>query len=103
MSKASINRRRRPTHPGALLREDVLPAAGINQTQLAHLLGVSRRSVNEICQEHRPVTVDMAQRLSRIFGNHPRFWLNLQTAVDLWDTEEAKRVEYQKIKRLKVA
>jgi len=29
------NRKRRPTHPGEILREDVLPAAGLTQDQLA--------------------------------------------------------------------
>lgn len=32
----------RPTHPGAVLREDVLPALDITQGRLAELLGVSR-------------------------------------------------------------
>ena len=103
MSKSGINRRRRPTHPGAILREDVLPAAGINQTQLADLIGVSRRTVHEVVQERRPISVDMAQRLSRILGNHPRFWLNMQQAVDLWDTANQKRAEYDRLKPLKVA
>lgn len=100
MSKVAIKRKRRPTHPGAILREDVLPAASINQTQLADLIGVSRGTVHEVVQERRPITVDMAQRLSRIFGNHPRFWLNMQRAVDLWDTAEKKRDEYGRLKRL---
>src|SRR5215510_13599762 len=99
MSKEQVKQRRRPTHPGAILREDILPACGINQSQLADLLGVSRRTVNEIVNERRPVTVDMAQRLSRILGNHPKFWLNLQAAVDLWDTHQQKHREYEKIKK----
>jgi len=103
MGKVTINRKRRPTHPGAILREDLLPAAGINQTQLADLIGVSRRTVHEVVQERRSITVDMAQRLSRILGNSPQFWLNMQQAVDLWDTSEAKRTEYEKLKPLKVA
>jgi len=103
MSKAGINRKRRPTHPGAILREDVLPAAGINQSQLADLIGVSRRTVHEVVQERRAISVDMAQRLSRILGNHPQLWLNMQQAVDLWDTAEEKRAEYDKLKPLKVA
>ena len=95
MGKVAINRKRRPTHPGAILREDLLPAAGINQTQLADLIGVSRRTVHEVVQERRPISVDMAQRLSRIVGNSPQFWLNMQQAVDFWDTPEAKRTEYR--------
>src|ERR1700737_4951654 len=47
------NRKRRPTHPGEILREDVLPAAGLTQDKLARLLGVSRRTVSEILHERR--------------------------------------------------
>jgi addiction module HigA family antidote len=103
MSRVMRNRKRRPTHPGAILRKDILPAVGINQTELADLIGVSRRTVHEVVQERRPLSVDMAQRLSRIFGNSPEFWLNMQQAVDLWDSLEAKRKEYEKLKPLKVA
>jgi addiction module HigA family antidote len=53
-------RKRRPTHPGEILREDVIPALNITQGEFARTLGVSRRTVNEILQEKRPVTVDIA-------------------------------------------
>ena len=94
------NRRRRPTHPGAILREDVLPEAGINQARLAETLNVSRRTVNEILNERRPVTTDMAQRLARAFGTTPEFWLRLQQAVDIWETFEARKSEYTRIKQI---
>ena|SRR5258708_5812176 len=81
------NRKRRPRHPGEILREDVLPAAGLTQDKLARLLGVSRRTVSEILHERRPVTTDMAHRLARAFGTSPEMWLGLQQDVDLWDTQ----------------
>src|SRR5712691_6489017 len=68
------NRKRRPTHPGEILREDVLPAAGLTQDKLARLLGVSRCTVSEILHERRPVTTDMAHRLARVFGTSPEMW-----------------------------
>lgn len=92
--------KRRPTHPGAILREDVLPSAGITLTELAERLGVSHRTVSEIVNEHRPVTTDMAHRLARAFGNSPEFWLRLQQAVDVWDELEANRDEYDRIRPL---
>ena len=52
MKKDFLNgRKRRPTHPGAALREDLMPAAGINQAQLAKALGVSRLTISEIVLE----------------------------------------------------
>jgi addiction module HigA family antidote len=98
MSKVLNGRRRRPTHPGAILREDVLPATGLTQGQFAEVLGVSRRTVNEILQERRPITVDMAHRLSRALGTSPEVWLRLQQDVDIWDAREANRREYERIK-----
>ena len=104
MKQAMLNnRKRRPTHPGEVLREDVLPATGLTQEHLARRLGVSRRTVNEILNERRPVSVDMAHRLARIFNTTPDVWINMQTALDLWEAGEANKSEYEKLKPLKVA
>jgi addiction module HigA family antidote len=94
-------RQRRPTHPGELLREEVMPAAKLTQARLAKALGVSRKTISEIVLEQRPVTVDMAMRLARFFGNGPALWLNMQQAVDLWDAIHENRNTYQAIKPLK--
>jgi addiction module HigA family antidote len=94
------NRKRRPTHPGEILSADVLPAAGLAQDKLASLLGVSRRTVSEVLYERRPVTTDMAHRLACAFGTSPEMWLGLQMDVDLWDTHQDRRREYEKIKRI---
>lgn len=100
-SKAILNgRRRRPTHPGAILREDVLPATNLTQGEFAARLGVSRRTINEILQERRPVTVDMAHRLSRALGTSPEVWLRMQQDVDIWDALAERRREYERIKKL---
>ena len=93
-------RKRRPSHPGALLREVTVPACGLTQGELAERLGVSRRSVNMVLNEQRPVTVDMAHRLARVFGNSPQFWLNMQQAVDVWDALHENGPEYERIERL---
>ena len=97
------NRKRRPTHPGEILREDVLPAAGLTQDKLAKLLGVSRRTISEILHERRPVSTDMAHRLARVFKTTPEFWMNLQQAVDIWEALAANRHSYAKLRPLKAA
>src|SRR5258708_11797169 len=94
------NGKRRPTHPGEILREDVLPTAGLTQDKLARLLGVSRRTVSEILHERRPVTTDMAHRLARAFGTSPEMWLGLQQDVDPWDTHHAQRAQKERRKRV---
>src|ERR1043165_9603084 len=92
-------RKRRPTHPGEILREDVLPAAGLTQDKFAKLIGVSRRTISEILHERRPVTTDMAHRLARAFGTSPEMWLGLQQDGDLLDTPHARRKKDERNKR----
>jgi antitoxin HigA-1 len=76
-----------PTHPGALLREDVLPALGITVKDCAEKLGVSRQSLHAVLSERAAVTVEMAVRLGKLCGNGPRLWLRMQQAHDLWRAE----------------
>ena len=90
-----------PTHPGELLRDEIMPAAGLTQERLAALLSVSRRTVNEIVTERRSVSADMAHRLAKLFNTTPEFWLGLQQDVDLWQAAETGKTEYRKIRPLR--
>ena len=91
------NRIRKPTHPGELIREDLLPETGLSQIKLAQLMDVSRRTVSEIVNERRRVTPDIAFRLAKVFSSTPELWLNMQQAVDLWETRSIHGHEYEKI------
>jgi addiction module HigA family antidote len=73
----------RPTHPGELLREDVLPALGRSKVDIAGLLGVSRRQLYNILGESQPVTPQMALRIAKLTGTTPESWLAMQQAYDL--------------------
>ena len=95
------DRKRRPTHPGELLRAEILPATGLTQSDLARRLGVSRRTLGEIINERRAVTPDVAHRLARVFNTSPELWLNMQQAVNVWETFAANRSAYVKIRPLK--
>lgn len=83
------DRNRPPTHPGAILREDVLPATGRTKTDIARLLGVSRQTLYDILNEKQPVTPEMAVRIGKLLGTSPESWLNMQRARDLWHAERA--------------
>ena len=69
--------------PGSVLRLEIEEALGISQDQLAAATGVSRLTINEIVNEKRTVTAEMALKLAKALGTDPRFWLNLQQDVDL--------------------
>ncbi len=92
-----------PSHPGEILREDVLPALGLSVLGAAAKLGVTRQTLHRITTRinPRPVTPDMAVRLGKLCGNGPRLWLNLQSAYDLWHAE--RRVDTRKIPTLQAA
>jgi len=79
--------KRKPTHPGEVLREDVLPALNMTQTELARRLGVSRLSVSELLHEKRALSPDMAIRIGKLTNTTPESWLAMQQAVDLWDLQ----------------
>jgi addiction module HigA family antidote len=82
------NPNRRPTHPGAILREDSLPTLSMTQTELAELLGVSRLSVSELLHERRALSPKMATRIATLLQTTPESWLRMQTAVDLWEIQQ---------------
>lgn len=94
---------RKPTHPGAMLREDFMADFGLSVSALAEALGVSRQSVNELIRERRGLSPDMALRLSQLFGNSADFWLNAQQAVDIWEAREALGSQLKEIQRLSAA
>jgi len=99
----STNRNRRPTHPGAVLREDVLPGLGVTQRGFAERLGVSRQTLNGVLCERTPVSTDLAHRLGRLWGTSPDVWVGMQRDVDLWDALQENRETYERIRPLGAA
>lgn len=79
--------KRKPTHPGEVLRADVLPGLVMSQTEFAKRLGVSRLSVSELLLEKRGLSPDMAIRIGKLTNTTPESWLRMQEALDLWELE----------------
>lgn len=97
--KRSTNRC--PTHPGAVLRDVVLPALPYSKVDIAQALGISRQLLYEILAERQPVTPATAVRLGAALGTSAASWLNMQVAYDLWHAERA--VDVSKLRLLKEA
>ena len=76
-----------PTHPGEMLREDVIPATNKTKTEIARLLGISRQHLYDILDEKKPVSPAVAVRLGKLFGNGPGLWVRMQAAYDTWHAE----------------
>lgn len=93
------NTQRKPFTPGEILQEEFLGPAGLTQGELARLMGVPRRRVNEIIRGRRAVTPDTAMRLAKVFKTSPEYWLNLQMRLDLWQVAHDPKLkkEYEKV------
>ncbi len=95
-----INRPNRcPTHPGALLREEVLPALDLSVVDAARKLRVSRQTLHRVLSGKMAVTPEMAVRLGKFCGNGPGLWLRMQAAYDLWHAERRMKGELRRIPR----
>ncbi len=77
-------RKRAPAHHGRIIKNHHLEPLAMKITDLANALGVSRKTLSKILNEHGSITPDMALRLSRAFDTSPDLWMNLQKNFDLW-------------------
>ena len=80
--------KRRPTHPGGILKRHYIEPLALSISEIAKDLGVSRKTISKIVNEKGAVTPDMALRLSKAFNTSPELWLNMQTKYDLWMAEQ---------------
>jgi len=78
--------------PGTILQEEFMKPLGITTYRLSKEIKVQQTAVSQIINGSRRITVGMALRLSRYFGNSAQFWLNLQNHYDL--EAEMEKKEY---------
>lgn len=91
--------RRKPIHPGKIIQEDYLKPLSITVTEMASLLGVSRKTLSKILNEKGAITPDMSLRFARAFDTTPELWINLQRNYDLWQAEHISK-DWQRVKQL---
>jgi addiction module HigA family antidote len=87
--EAKMLRKREPTSPGEILREEFLKPLGLTQRQVADHLGYEVKVINRIVNGRTGVTPEMALKLGAAFRTSPEFWLNAQKAVDLYRAAKA--------------
>lgn len=92
---------RAPTHPGEMLKKEFLEPLGMTQRELADCMGVHVPRVNELITGKRGVTPETAAMLARVFDTSERFWLNLQSAYDLYELRQSD--DWEKVKDVKKA
>jgi addiction module HigA family antidote len=85
--------KRKPVTPGYVFKTEFLDEHEMSQSAAAELMGVSRKTVNELVNDKQGFTVDLSMVLEKVFGTPPEFWLNLQRQVDLWEAVNSKRTK----------
>ena len=79
-----IPKNRMPTHPGEILSLEFLGPMNISQIKLAKKMNVPVQRINTLINGKRDMTAETAILLSMVLGTTPEFWMNLQTARDLF-------------------
>jgi len=92
--------KRAPAHPGRIIKNHHLEPLSMKITDLANVLGVSRKTLSKILNGHGSITPDMALRLSRAFDTSPDLWLNLQKNFDLWQASNQSD-DWKKVQPIK--
>ena len=77
-------RKRLPTHPGVILRKYYLEPRGISVSAFARAAGLTRKHISTIVNRRAGVTAETAVRFAAVLETSPEYWLNLQTAYDLY-------------------
>ncbi len=83
-----MNTRRKPTHPGEILREDVIKPIGLTVTESAKRLGVTRKTLSALINCKASMSPEMAVRVAKATKTSPESWLYMQAKLDLWLAEK---------------
>jgi addiction module HigA family antidote len=89
-----------PPHPGLSVRHDCLEPLGLNVTEAAKRLGISRKQLSDIVNCRAGISPEMAIRLDKAFGGGADTWLRLQAAYDLAHAvKRSRRIRVQRLTR----
>jgi addiction module HigA family antidote len=80
-----------PLHPGEIIKELCVEAAGLTITNAAKKLGVDRTTFSRLINGHAGISPEMAVRLSMALGTPATMWMNLQRDYDLYKAEKFRK------------
>lgn len=81
---------RNPVHPGEVFLKDVLEPLGINITDAAKMLGVTRKTLSEFVNEKSALSPEMALRIAKATNTSPESWMTMQMKLTLWQAMQSK-------------
>ena len=94
---------RPPVHPGEFLAEEYMMPYNITQQEMASHLRISRKHLIDIIYGRRPVSLEIAQRLAKLFKTSIDFWIQGQMTFDIWHALRHPSRETKKIRPLKLS
>ncbi len=81
---------KQPAHPGKLIKHSI-EASGLNLTDAAKRLGVTRQTLSRVINGRTSLSPEMAVRVSKAFGSTVEHWMRMQLAYDLAAVEKTAR------------
>lgn len=82
--------KRKPTHPGTVVKLDVLEPLGLSVTAAAEMLKYSRKQFSAFLNGRARCTTELAVKLAVATGTTAQSWLTMQASYDLWEAERAQ-------------
>lgn len=76
-------RLKRPAHPGAFVRFEIVEPLGLSVTAAAQALGVSRPALSNFLNGHADLSADMAIRIEKAFGVSMETLMRMQSSFDI--------------------
>lgn len=90
------------THPGELLREEILKANDLTVTDMAKMLMVTRPALSNVLNEKAAISPLMALRIAKVFGGSAELWVRLQASYDLKEVMNGADMELKELKPFKL-
>ena len=81
-------RKRKPTHPGEVLRGDVIKPLVMTVTEAAKRLGVTRKTLSALLNCRSSLSPTMAVKIGKTTCTTSESWLYIQAKLDLWLAEQ---------------
>ncbi|NOZ69455.1 MAG: HigA family addiction module antidote protein [Deferribacteres bacterium] len=93
--------KRKPAHPGEILREEVIKPLGLTVTEAAKRLGVTRKTLSALLNGKASLSPEMAVRIAKATNTSAESWLYMQAKLDLWIAAK-KSPKVQELKAIAV-
>ena len=88
---------------GYILKEEFIEPYGITAYRLAKDINVPTSRILEILHGKRRVSIETGLKLARYFGTSDKYFINLQTDLDLRKEKQKHMEELKKIEKIKLS